>query len=400
MSITSPMALSPPGRGRMPRTLGGIPRRELATAALLSAGLTAVWRLVVPLEQPCCDATQYLRLAADPDAAVPTPYSYRVLLPRLVHLLGTDPEVTYHVLAVACLALAGPLVYLLARRLGAGHGMALLGMAGLLSSRGWVFYLSDPWLSDPAALPLVAGAFLALVGGRGWLLSAALLTLATTRELFAGMLLPAYAWLARWRVDRGAAVLAAVVVLPAAAAYQWVVATVPSTGMEGYGRISLTVVAEVLQRQLGAGRAPVSVAAAFAMSLGVWWVVAAAGWRDAGIRRLAWWLVPVFGQLLFGWDWARFALYAFPVVIPAAALALDRHPRRAALRWLVAAALVTPVVDVLAGNPTLNYPGPSLVVTLALMIATAVVLAAPARNRAGHTPTGLTAEPVGRQEAA
>ncbi len=356
---------------------GAATRAQAAQAAGLAVALTAAWRLVTPLVgQPvCCDGGEYLRMAADPGQAVTRPYSSRVLVPWLAHLLGGDPAATYHAITLACLAASGLLVYLLARRLGASHGWALAATTGLLCSRGWVFYLYDPYLSDPAAFALLAGAFLALVRARPtWLAAPLLVLMAGTRELFAGFALPLYAWLARGRrLDRAAVLRTAALLAPAAVAYALVLAYAPSLPSVEYSQSPATVLGHVLRTRMDQD-GPFWLGSAFAMSLGVWWPLAAAGLGSGPVRRLAWWLVPVFANFLIGWDWSRYALYAFPVVMPAAALALARSPRRRLLLGMIALQALLPLADLAVGKPQLNRAGPSLPVSLALIVAVSVVL--------------------------
>jgi len=118
---------------------------------------------------------------------------------------------------------------------------------------------------------------------------------------------------------------------------------------------------------------------AVVLSFGCWWVLAVPSLGDGRIRPLLWWLVPVFGQFVFGGDWGRFVLYAFPVVIPAAALTLQRlRPRvRAVVLAILGLQLLTPLLDIApAERMRLNSPGPTVPVTAALMAATVVVLVA------------------------
>ena len=68
-------------------------------------------------------------------------------------------------------------------------------MIGLLSSRAWVYYLYSPWLTDPAAMLLVAAAFLAIVSGRIWLVAPVSIVFAGVRELFVGLAAPAFGWM-------------------------------------------------------------------------------------------------------------------------------------------------------------------------------------------------------------
>jgi hypothetical protein len=72
-------------------------------------------------------------------------------------------------------------------------------------------------------------------------------------------------------------------------------------------------------------------------------------------------------------------LYAFPVVLPAAALTLQRlRPRlRAVIVTILGFQLLTPLLDMApAERMRLNNPGPAVPVTAALMVATVVVLVA------------------------
>jgi hypothetical protein len=381
-------------------------RAQATQAAGLAVALTAFWRLVTPLVglPPCCDAGQYLTMATDPGLPVIRPYSSRVLVPWLVHLLGGDPATTYHAVSLACLAAGGLLLYLLARRLGVSHGWALVATAGLLCSRGWVFYLYDPYLSDPAAFALLTGAFLALVRARPtWLAAPLLVLMAGTRELFAGVALPVYAWLRRRRgLDRAAALGTAALLAPALVVYALVLAYAPSLPSVEYSRSPATVLGHVLRTRMDQD-GPFWPASAFAMSLGTWWPLAVAGLGSgpAGLRRLAWWLVPVFANFLIGWDWSRYALYAFPVVMPAAALTLARSAHRRLLLAAVALQALLPLADLAAGRPQLNRAGPSLPISVGLIVAVTVLLlldrgrpAPPARPSADPASTDPPAPPT------
>ncbi|HET6212664.1 MAG TPA: hypothetical protein VFE14_07310 [Micromonosporaceae bacterium] len=120
---------------------------------------------------------------------------------------------------------------------------------------------------------------------------------------------------------------------------------------------------------------------AFTGSLGIWWLLGWHGRRHGG--RLWWLLVPVFAQFAVGGDWSRFALYAFPVVVPAGAIAVWRHPRRRVLLALVGAQSLAVVADlVVIGNPGINSTQPSMYVTVPLIVLTAAMLWLPRVNRA------------------
>jgi hypothetical protein len=372
---------------------------EAVQAALLSALLTSFWLVVSPLvHQPvCCDAGEYLRLARDPSSPMLRPYSMRVLVPWLVHALGGDVVTTFHAVSLVCLAIAGWLSYLLGRQLGVSHGYALLATAALLCSRGWLFFFYDPYLTEPAAFLLLTAAFLVLVHNRRrWLLAALLVLMAATREQFIGFALPTYFWLSHRRLDGRAAsqtiglLLPALVVFAALATLPHVLPPTPLSQPMG--------LAYTLDRRMD-GDGWLWFGSAFAMSLGVWWPLAVASLRVDRFRRLSWWLIPVLAYLvLIGWDWSRYATYAFPVVMAAGAWTIARQRRyRSLLLALVAFQAVLPVVDFVAGKPTLDDPGPSLPISLLLILATIAVLFAGNRGgstRAGPSNRARTSEPV------
>lgn len=381
----------PDGHTSVPRSGGGVTGAQLWQAAGCSLLVTALWRVLSPLvTQPvCCDAAEYLRIAADPGDAVPRPYNTRVLVPWLVYLSGGDTVTVYHAISLICLAATGPLVYLIARRLDTPHVWAMLATGALLSSRGWVFYLYDPYLSDPAAFPLTAAALLIIVQGRPlWLLAPILALMAATRELFVGMALPLYAWLRRRPFDLAAAARTALLLAPGVVAYLLISRLAPGSPSRMQSQTIagwLTFIVRGRMEQDGV----FWLTSGFTMSLGLWWVLALGAAANPGIRRLAWWLVPVFASLPFGWDWSRFLLYAFPVVIPAGALTLARSPRRHLLAGLVILQALLPMLDLATGHPQLNRAGPSLVLSLPLAAAAMVVLLLDWRDRRTRTtPTG------------
>jgi hypothetical protein len=349
-------------------------------ALLVALVVTAIWRKVLPLSVPrCCDAKVYLTMAADPTHAVKSSYSSRVLVPYLTHLLGGAPQFTFDRISLVCMVATGPLVYAVTRRLGAVHWAALLTMVGLLSSRAWVFYLYDPWLTDPAAMLLVAAAFLAIVSGRMWVVALVGIVFAGVRELYIGLAAPAFGWLRGRLGTLRAALAAGLLVLPGWLVYQWIVRTVPSKDVPGGRGFKSQTIFGLGSWFADRGGVGYLLVVAIVLSFGCWWVLAVPSLWDDKIRPLLWWLVPVFGQFVFGGDWGRFVLYAFPVVIPAAALTLQRlRPRvRAVVLAILGFQLLTPLLDMApADRMRLNQPGPSVLVTVALMAVTVVVLVA------------------------
>ena len=91
-------------------------------------------------------------------------------------------------------------------------------------------------------------------------------------------------------------------------------------------------------------------------------------------------------------------MYAFPVVMAAGVWTIMRQRRyRVLLLALVAFQAVLPVVDFVAGKPTLDDPGPSLPISLLLILATIVVLVAGNRRRstrAQRSDLAVASEPM------
>jgi Predicted membrane protein (DUF2079) len=385
-----------------PATRSGVTTGQSLQAAALSAVLTGVWLVISPLaQQPvCCDAGEYLRLARDPTDPVLRPYSMRVLVPWLVHGLGGDVVTTFHAVSLVCLAVTGWLVYLLARELGVSHRYALLATGGLLCSRGWLFFFYDPYLTEPAAFLLLAAAFLVLVRNRHlWLIAPLLVLLAATREQFVGFVLPLYFWLRQRRLDWPALARSVGLLLPALVVFA-ALATLPEVLPPTPYSVPMGLAYTLDRRMEGDGW--LWFGSAFAMSLGVWWPLAVASLRVDRFRRLSWWLLPVLAYLvLIGWDWGRYAMYAFPVVMVAGAWTIQQQGRyRPLLLALVAVQAALPVVDFVAGRPSLDDPGPSLPISLLLILATSVVLVAGRRDRAAGAASDAPPAPEPVPEAA
>jgi hypothetical protein len=109
--------------GSEPAVSGRVTVGQWLLALVVALVVTAIWRKVLPLSVPrCCDARVYLTMAADPSHAVRSPYSSRVFVPWLTHLLGGPPKLTFDRISLACMVANGPLVYAATRRLGPVRG--------------------------------------------------------------------------------------------------------------------------------------------------------------------------------------------------------------------------------------------------------------------------------------
>jgi len=169
---------------------------------------------------PTFDAYVYMTMADEPAFFTAAPWGYRVLGPRLVHLLPRRARLfAFRDLAFFCLVACGGLLFAFLRRLGHGEAMALVGVACFCLSRPVQLALGIPMLGEPLALLLELAALLALAAGAGLLAFAAMLALGVlSKELF--LLLPPLVLLERRRRDgfRRALLAALAVAAPACAA--------------------------------------------------------------------------------------------------------------------------------------------------------------------------------------
>jgi len=355
---------------------------QVVTATGLAGALTAVWLVLLP-HAPFAggDAFHYLNMALEPKAPAETPYAFRVLTPWLAHQLGGNSYPGYNtmfrVITAAALAAAGPATYLICRRLGGTHLAGLVGVAGLLSLPGWLFNLYQPYLIDPVAMALTAWCTAAVLHGWTRVLPLLLTAAALARETTLWLVAPLYLTLRRRWIDLGTAGSVLLLMGPAILAMWAARQAQRVTGWPTVGELTAVGWKTVVDQRLTTD--PVGwLALAFAASLGMWWVLGLYGRRSAG--RLWWFLIPVFAQFALGADWSRFALYAFPVVVPAGVLAIWTHPARAAFLALIGIQSVAALVDVAVGGKLyLNETPPSAWIAAGLAACAVLVWHAPAR---------------------
>ncbi|MDP9796262.1 hypothetical protein J2S43_004774 [Catenuloplanes nepalensis] len=366
--------------------------REISLAVGAAVALTAIWLLILPhVRSSGGDALHYLRLAENPRAQVHTPYTYRMLMPLLANEIGGRYHYreAYRLLNAIALASGGVAAYLLTRKLGGTRGAAYVAMAGLLSLPGWLFYLYQPYLIDPAAMALLAWSMLAALSGWTAVLPLLLVAAALARETVISFAVPLYMIFREKWVDWRAAIRVALVVGPG------VLATTAVQAKPTHGWPSQELLVQAGVRIVGMKLAEQGIVAALGIavgtSLGVWWALGLYGFRHAG--PLGWLMVPVLAQFVVGGDWGRFCLYAFPALVPAGAIALWRHPRRAILIGLVVVQSLLVFVDLaIDGHPKINSFQPSTYASLALIPVTFAVLLLPSRR--ARTPVAATGTPV------
>lgn len=376
--------------------------RQILVAVGLSLGLTVGWLALLPhVARIGGDAVFYMNMALEPKAPAETPYAFRVLTPFLAHEFadGQYPgyDTAFRIITALALAAAGPATYLIGRRLGGTHVAALVGTAGLLCLPGWLFNLYMPYLIDPVAMALTAWCITAVAYGWTRVLPLLLTAAGLARETTTMLVVPLYLVLRRRWVDLGTGVQVLVLMGPALLAMWAVRQPQRITGWPTLAELTAAGWQTVVDQRLTADPA-FWLVQALAASLGVWWVFGLHGVRFGG--RLWWFLVPVFAQFALGADWSRFALYAFPVVVPAGVIAVWKHPARPVLLGLAAVQSVVVLLDVaVVGRLWLNKTTPSTWAALGLAVCALVVWHLPLRWRratgsAGENATESAAAPL------
>ncbi len=365
--------------------------RELALAIGVAVAVMVGWIIYLPLasyQTAGGDTTTYLQMAQNPKGAYWVPLAYRGLEPWLAHALGGASHYVeaFQLLTWASLVAAAVALYLICRRLGGTHAAGLVGLVGVMSLPMWLFLVYVPYLVDGPALALMSWSMLALINGWFAVLPLLLVVTGLARETVIGFAVPIYMWMRQRWVDLGAGWKTTAIIAPAfvvtwatrqAASYYMDSSTL---GLMKYGLLQY-VGHDVVPRPL------FFLTYGIAGSLGLWWVLGLYGRRHGG--RLWWLLVPVFAQWLFGSDYGRYALYAFPVVVAVGAIAVWQHPRRIVLLGLVTVQSLSTVADIqIRGFQHLYQIQPSTWISLALMVLAVPILWWPTRTTAG-TDTAL-----------
>ena len=322
---------------------------------------------------PAFDAYAYLAMAEHPPVFTVAPWGYRVLTPWLVHLLPVDNVARgFRYVTLSSLTLAGALLFLFLRRLGHDPRAALAGVAAFALSPPVGETIRNRFLAEPLGIVLVLAFLLALEAGAGLAVYGLLAVLAALcKEGLLAILLPLVFFGLREREGtRRALVAFAVVSVPAVAV---------AVALPAWWTPHLSTLPAL---------DPLPAALAAAGAWREWWgplllagltPLAALGAprRQARpiLRRYGYLLVVAFAAGLaaatytgagppghfFAADVPRLLLYALPVLIALALVALDRvwphlltpaavaplsKPLRVAAAILALAAAVAPFVVV------------------------------------------------------
>jgi hypothetical protein len=117
---------------------------------------------------PAFDAYAYLAMAEHPSFFTVAPWGYRVLTPSLVHVMPVGNVARgFRYVTLGGLTLAGGLLFLFLRRLGHHPGAALAGVAAFALSPPVGEAIRNPFLAEPLGIVLVVLFLLALETGAG-----------------------------------------------------------------------------------------------------------------------------------------------------------------------------------------------------------------------------------------
>jgi hypothetical protein len=278
---------------------------------------------------PHGDDLIYEDIAREPFGIHTFPFGLRFGLPLLVHVLPLSGGTAFLALAILCAGAAAGFAYLLMCELGSGPTLAAsLAVLMCLSPPFLVVILRHGRNTDIATVLLMLAATYFAVRRRYRQLAVTMFLGVTVREavLFIGPL--AYALWATRPLDRAAAIRALAVTMPALGAYLAIrlgFHTVGKAQVPGYSGSLVKERVSVIELGL---RSPFQEARRMFSVYGPLWLVAPvalAGMRFArrGLVLVALSLV----SMTYALDWGRMILLAAPVFYPAAAWALERHPR-------------------------------------------------------------------------
>lgn len=279
------------------------------------------------------DSWIYTAISDEPAVFTAQPWGFRVLGPWLVHLLPA--WVGFERLSPAALALTGVLVFLYLRRWGHGPAVALLAVAAFAFSAPLAVSLDNPYLSEPVTVLAETAFLLAVSSGAGLGVLALLGVLAALSKEILLVLLPLVYFDRRLRTTRARALAAAALVaLPALAATLLMrTAWVPHLRTV-YALPDPHIVTTWLLPRLGEGQTGILLGGVLPLALlGALRREARPYLRVAGYLALAllvlpfvaWAYDPRPGRIpFFDATVRRILIYALPVLLPLAALAVDR----------------------------------------------------------------------------
>jgi hypothetical protein len=357
--------------------------KQFTVAVAVSLLLTVAWVLIMPLIDYRIsggDTKTYMAMAWDPKGVHWAPLAFRVLEPWLAYAIGGPNHIlgAFRLISWGSVFLSAPAVYLICRRIGGVHAAGILAVVGALCLPMTLFLVHQPYLVDSLAIALMSWSTVALING--WFVALPILLTLTglARETVLGFALPMYMWLRQRWVDFGAGWQVLFFIAPALVTVWAIRQPMTFTGYASTPGLMVSGFRDYVMHDVGPNP-HWWIFYGIAGSLGMWWLLGIQGRKHGG--RLWWMLVPLFAQWLFGSDYARYAYYAFPVVLSAGAIAVWAHHRRSILLGLIALQSVAVFADnYINGHPRIYILQPSTWISAGLMILTAIVLWWPARK--------------------
>ncbi len=302
--------------------------------ALLVVLAAVAWRdAPFNLDGQPADSWIYTAISDEPAVFTAQPWGFRVLGPWLVHLLPA--WVGFERLSPAALALTGALVFVYLRRWGSGPAVALLAVAAFAFSAPVAVSIDNPYLCEPVTVLAEVAFLLAVQSGAGLgVLALAGVLAALSKEILV-VLLPLVYFERRLRGSQARALgAAALVALPALAAHLLMRAAWVPHLRTVYAPPDPGLVTTWLLPRLGEGETGILLGGVLPLALlgalrrksrpYLW----AAGYLAAAFLFLpfvAWAYDPRPNRIpFFDATVRRLLIYALPVLLPLAALAVDR----------------------------------------------------------------------------
>lgn len=286
------------------------------------------------------DEPFYLAIAAHPGRAHSFPYAYRVLVPWLVHILPFSQIVSFQLLALLAIAVAGGGLYVLMRHFDIGATLAAaLAVAFAVSPNLLVTLLRHGQSIDPASTLVMILGCLFIVRRQRFAVAATLIVGVAIKETSLFLVPFAYAVWARRLIDREALRDTILIAVGPICAYALLRVLIPAVGSQyvpGYGNVSW------LQTRIDILRSALSTTALkrAAYAYGPLWLIAPVALLTLPFARRGLVLVLIcVVALTVSFDTGRIIFLAVPVFYVAAGSVLQDHRRLAVVGLLALCAV-------------------------------------------------------------
>lgn len=305
---------------------------------------------------PAFDAYVHVAMAERPAVFTVAPWGYRVLAPAAAAALPGNAVQGYRRLAFLSLVAAATLLYFFLRRVGLGEGPALLGIAAFALSPPVAESLRYVFLAEPLSCALEVAFLVALASGAGTGVLALLLTLwALAKELWP-LFLP-LVLLRQWRRGPRASLVTTLAVAAGPLActlilrgWWWRPPAAPVT--DEAGPVGAVILALAAWRQWAGpiillGLTPLALVGGLRHRARPF--ASRYGWLAALLLALPLLAASYVSGSFFAADVTRLLLYALPLLVPLALMALfpvspppepEPPPRPAASRTSIACGLL------------------------------------------------------------